>query len=292
MAAEDARGSAAVFENKLALIFGSGRNIGRAISREFARRGARVAVADLDLAGAEETAQLVRDDGGEALAFSCDVMSSDSMRQAVAEAERRMGEIDIVMNNAGILHSGWPEDIPIAEWERMISCNLLGMVRSNEIFLPRMIARGHGYIVNTASFAGLYPFAINRIPYAVSKAGVVSMSQNLALYLAPKGVRVSCLCPGPVMTTSVEGMKVFSEGVVMHGPGAHLWVKSQEETAAILADGMSAGRIIIPTHEELWDTLREWAASPDELIRKTSAAFVSGDRGQPKYDPDRLDGGR
>jgi NAD(P)-dependent dehydrogenase (short-subunit alcohol dehydrogenase family) len=280
-----ASGGATAFAGRLAFIFGAGRNIGRAIAREFARRGARVAVADLDAEGAEETAGLVRAAGGEALAFPCDVTDAESMRRAVAAAERRMGEIDIVMNNAGILHSGYPEDIPLAEWERMFSCNLLGMVRSNEIFLPKMIARGDGHIVNTASFAGLYPFAINRIPYAASKAAVVSMSQNLALYLRPKGVRVSCLCPGPVMTTSIEGMRVFGDDVVMHGPGAHLWVKSQEETAAILADGMSAGRVLIPTHDELWATLRDWAASPDELIARTSAAFVAGDRGQPQFDP-------
>lgn len=274
-----------IFENKAALIYGAGRNIGRAVAREFARRRARVAVADLDAEGAAETARLIQEEGGEALSVGCDVTQAQSVRAAAEAAERAFGEIDIVMNNAGILHSGYPEDIPLAEWERMLSVNLLGMVRSLEVFLPKMIARGGGHIVNTASFAGLYPFAINRIPYAVSKAGVVSMSQNLALYLAPKGVRVSCLCPGPVMTTSVESMKVFTEPVVMHGPGAHLQVKSQVETARILADGMCAGRIIIPTHEEIWDTLQHWAAGPDDYIRKICEGFAAGDRGQPGFDP-------
>lgn len=286
--ATDPQTDAALFEGKQALIFGSGRNIGRAIALEFARRGARIAVADLDADGAAETAQLIRDQGGVAEAFPCNVMDDASVRATAAEAERRLGEIDIVMNNAGILHSGYVEDIPVSEWTRMFDVNLLGMVRSLEIFVPKMIARGHGYIVNTGSFAGLYPFAINRIPYAASKAAVVSMSQNLALYLMPKGVRVSCLCPGPVMTTSPDSMKVFSEGVEMHGPGSHLHVKSQEETAAILADGMCAGRIIIPTHQELWDTLQTWAASPDDLIRSTSKAFESGERGKPTFDASRF----
>jgi NAD(P)-dependent dehydrogenase (short-subunit alcohol dehydrogenase family) len=287
---ESGRTDAALFEGKLALIFGSGRNIGRAIALEFARRGARIAVADLDADGAAETAQLVRDQGGDAQAFDCNVMDDASMHLTAAQVERRMGEADIVMNNAGILHSGYVEDIPVSEWTRMIDCNLLGMVRSLEIFVPKMIARGHGHIVNTGSFAGLYPFAINRIPYAASKAAVISMSQNLALYLMPKGVRVSCLCPGPVMTTSPDGMKVFSKDVVMHGPGSHLYVKSQEDAAAILAEGMCAGRIIIPTHEELWDTLGAWAASPDELIRSTSKAFEGGDKGRPAYDASQFGG--
>lgn len=279
----------AVFENKTALVFGAGQNIGRAIAREFARRGARVAVADINGAGAEEAAGVIRAAGGQAIGLTCDVTSSESVASAAAAAERALGEVDIVMNNAGILHNGWVEDIPLGEWRRMLDVNLMGMVRSLEIFVPKMIARGAGHIVNTASFAGLYPFAINRIPYAASKAAVVSMSQNLALHLEPKGVRVSCLCPGPVMTTSPDSMKTFSGEMEMRGPGAHLKVKSQAETARILADGMAAGRILIPTHEELWDTLQQWAAGPDAYIRAKAEAFASGDIGKPSFDPSALE---
>jgi len=154
----------AVFQNKTALVFGAGQNIGRAIAREFARRGARVAVADINDAGADEVAGLILEAGGEAIGLGCDVTSSDSVAAAATEAERAFGEVDIVMNNAGILHNGWVEDIPVGEWRRMLDVNLMGMVRSLEVFAPKMIARGAGHIVNTASFAGLYPFAINRIP--------------------------------------------------------------------------------------------------------------------------------
>jgi NAD(P)-dependent dehydrogenase (short-subunit alcohol dehydrogenase family) len=273
-----------IFKGKSALVFGSAQNIGRAVVREFAKRGARVAVADIDFAGAQETAALIREAGGEAIALKCNVMESASIREAAAAAEAALGEIDIVMNNAGLLHSGNPEDLPFSEWERMIGCNLMGMVRSIEVFLPKMLARGHGYIVNTGSFAGLYPYAASRIPYAVSKAGVIALSENLALYAIPKGVKVSCLCPGPVMTTSANTMKTFSENVPMRGPGTHLWVKGQEEVAIILADGMEADRIIIPTHEEVREALLEWAASPDDFIRKQIAAFAGGDIGQPQID--------
>ena len=273
-----------IFTGNNALIFGGGRNIGRAIAREFARRGARVGVADVDFEGATEAAALIQADGGQAVALRCDVTSSDSLREAAAGAEAAFGEIDIVMNNAGLLHSGNPEDFPFSEWERMIGCNLMGMVRSLEIFLPKMLARGSGHIINTASFAGLYPYAASRIPYAVSKAGVIALSENLAIYAIPKGVKVSCLCPGPVMTTSPHGMKTFSENVPMRGPGSHLWLKSQEEVATLLADGMEEGRIMIPTHPEVRTTLLEWAASPDDFIRKQIASFAAGDIGQPQVD--------
>ncbi len=201
------------FEGKAVLIIGGGQNIGRAVALEFASRGARIAVADINQQGADETASLIIANGGEATGIACDVTSEQSIASTIAAAEDFLGPIDVHMNNAGILHSGNPEDFPPAEWERMFNINFFGAVRANAVILPKMIARGQGYIVNTASFAGLYPYATNRIPYAASKAALVSMSENLALYCEPLGIRVSCLCPGPTMTTSTVGMKPFSENV-------------------------------------------------------------------------------
>ncbi len=281
MPASNSADPMAPFAKSAAIVFGGGRNIGRAVVLEFARRGAQVAIADLDFAGAQETAHLVEAMGNKACALRCDVGSDASVLAVADEAERQLGPLDIVMNNAGILSGGNPEDIPVAAWQQMMDINFFGMVRSIEVFLPRMLSRGSGYIVNTASFAGLYPFASSRIHYAASKAAVVSMSENLALYLMPKGIRVSCLCPGPVMTTSVHGMKHYSTDYVMRAPGSHLVLKSQEEAARILADGMRDGRIIIPTHDELWGTLRSHAASPDSFIRDKHAQFEAGDSGRP-----------
>lgn len=269
------------FEDKNALVIGAGQNIGREIAREFARRGAKVVAADINKAGAEETAALIVGADGEAAGIACDVSSEESVARALAEAERFLGPIDIHMNNAGLLHSGNVEDFPPAEWERMFNVNFFGAVRANAVVLPKMIARKSGYIVNTASFAGLYPYAINRAPYAASKAALISMSQNMAIQLLPLGIQVSCLCPGPTMTTSVHGMKPWSDNVIMRGPGADLAVKSQEEVARILADGMSAGRILIPTHEKGWETMRDYAASPDDFIRGKIADFAAGRSGLP-----------
>ncbi|HTV96055.1 MAG TPA: SDR family oxidoreductase [Steroidobacteraceae bacterium] len=271
------------FANKNALIIGAGRNIGRAIALEFARRGARVAVADVDGSGAAETAQLICAAGGAAAGIACDATSEESLREAVHAAERFLGDIDVHMNNAGIIHSGNPEDFPAAEWERIFNVNLFGAVRANALVLPKMLARGRGYIVNTASFAGLYPYAVNRIPYAASKAALVSMSENLALYLHPRGIRVSCLCPGPTMTTATFGMKPWSANVVMRGPGSDLEVRSQEHAATVLAEGMCAGRTLILTHEAGWDTLRRRAASPDDFIQEKIDEFARGVSGLPGH---------
>lgn len=269
------------FANKNALIIGAGNNIGRAIALEFAQRGARVAVADIDKAAADETAQLIKAAGGQATGIACDVTNENSLNDAVNAAESFLGHIDIHMNNAGILHSGNPEDFPVHEWERMFNVNFFGAVRANSIVMPKMLARGQGYIVNTASFAGLYPYGINRVPYAASKAALISMSENLAIYLLPQGIRVSCLCPGPTMTTLSTGMRKWSEDVVMRGPGSNLKIKSQEEVAKILADGMCAGKVIIPTHEEGFETIRQRAASPDAFIKQKIEEFANGNSGLP-----------
>jgi NAD(P)-dependent dehydrogenase (short-subunit alcohol dehydrogenase family) len=240
------------FAGKSALIIGAGQNIGRQIALEWARRGARVAIADISEKGAQETAARIRESGGEAIGIKCDVTDDASVAACIDAAEYAHGPINIHMNNAGLLAGGNPEDIPVSEWQRMFEVNVFGMARANNIIAPKMIARRSGHIVNTASFAGLYPFACSRIHYAASKAAVVSMSENLALYLMQYDVRVSCLCPGPVMTSSPDAMKHFGDkdAYVMRAPGSHLFVKSQQETAQILSYAMSDGKIIIPTHEE------------------------------------------
>ena len=274
-----------VFTGKTALIYGAALGIGRAVAQEFARRGARLAIADIDRAGAEETATLIRSAGGEAVALRCDVTSDAAVREAAVAAEIAYGAVDIVMNNVGGILHGNPQDIPISEWQRIIDLNLMPVVRSNAVFLPKMLARGSGFIVNTASFAGLYPFATTRMPYVAAKAAVVALSESLALDLEPQGIRVSCLCPGPVRTNVMAGMKTWSAGAAMRGPGAMLEIKSVEDVATTLADGMEAGRILIPTHEEAWDILARHGADPDGFIRSKIAAFAQGDFGRPSPRP-------
>lgn len=269
------------FANKTVLIYGAAKGIGRAVALEFAHRGARVAIADIDVGGAQETAKLIQGIGGEATAVRCDVTNDASVREAAVGAEIALGEIDIVMNNVGAILHGNPEDIPISEWQRMLDLNLMSIVRSNAVFLPKMIARGSGFIVNTASFAGLYPFATTRMPYVAAKSAVVALSESMALYLQPQGIKVSCLCPGPVMTGVLEGMKTWSANVAMRGPGSKLAIKAVEDVARTLADGMEAGRVLIPTHEEVWETLSRHWADPNAFIQSKIDEFERGDLGRP-----------
>jgi NAD(P)-dependent dehydrogenase (short-subunit alcohol dehydrogenase family) len=278
----------APFDGKAVLIYGAAKGIGRAVALEFARRGARVAIADIDKAGADETAQLIVAAGGEAKGLRCDVLSDLSVRETAVAAEVAFGDIDIVMNNVGGMLNGNPEDIPVGEWERMFNLNVMSAVRSNAYFMPRMLARRSGHIVNTASFAGLFPYAASRVAYVAAKTAVVAMSESLAIYLHPQGVRVSCLCPGPVLTGVLDTMKTWSAKTMMLGPGSHFVLKEVEEVAATLADGMRDGKVLIPTHEEVWETLREHAAGPDKFIQKKIDEFARGDNGRPRNKPPGL----
>jgi NAD(P)-dependent dehydrogenase (short-subunit alcohol dehydrogenase family) len=274
-------GNNAPFAGAHALIYGGAKGIGRCVALEFARRGARLSVADIDLAAAEDTAQAIVAAGGEALALKANVLSEESVAATAEAAESHFGTVDIAMNNVGSMLNGHPEDIPFAEWQRMMDINYFAAVRGISIFLPKMIARKGGHIVTTASFAGLYPYAASRIPYAASKAAVIGMTQSLAIYLEPQGVRVSCLIPGPVMTGVLDTMTSWTPDAPMRGPGAELELKLPEDVAATLADGMRDGRILIPSDETVWNTVRRWAESPDAFIRSKIDEFARGELGRP-----------
>lgn len=270
------------FSGASAIIFGGAKGIGKAVAVEWAARGARVAVADLDGDAARQTADEIASGGGTAIAVTVNVLSHESMEEAALAAQAAHGPADIVMNNVGAILNGHPLDIPMDEWHRIFELNYFSIVRSNAIFLPAMIERGRGHVVNTASFAGLYPYAAGRIPYASSKAAVISMTENLALMLEPQGVRLSCLVPGPVMTSIAEGMKNWTPDLPMYGPGSETALLTTDGVAKTLSDGMRAGRIIIPSDDIAFDIIRRRAEDPDGFVRAKIEQFAGGDVGMPK----------
>lgn len=274
--------STAPFSGRTALLFGGAKGIGKAIALEWARRGARVAVADLDEEAAKATAAEIVAAGGSAVAVKADVLSDASVATAVAEAETVLGAIDILLNNVGAMLNGHPEDIPMTEWQRMMDLNYFGTLRGIQAVLPGMLARGRGHVVNTASFAGLYPYAASRIPYAAAKTAVISLTQNLALYLEPQGLRVTCLVPGPVLTGVMDAMTTWTEDCPMRGPGAELELMLPEDVALVLSDAMVEGRVLVPSDGTAWDILKRWAASPDAFLRDKIADFAKGERGVPQ----------
>jgi NAD(P)-dependent dehydrogenase (short-subunit alcohol dehydrogenase family) len=271
----------APFEGANALVFGGAKGIGKAVVLEWARRGARIAVADIDADAADETAKLITEAGGTALGLAANVLSDESVAATADAAMAALGEIDIVMNNVGGMLNGHPEDIPMAEWQRIMDLNYFAAVRGVQQFIKPFIGRGRGHIVNTASFAGFYPYAASRVPYAAAKAAVIAMSENLAVYLEPLGVRVSCLIPGPVMTGVLDTMTSWTKDCPMRGPGKETTLLLPEQVAQTLADGMRDGKVLIPSDDVAFDIVRGHAASPDDFIRAKIAEFAAGDEGRP-----------
>lgn len=130
------------FAGRNALLFGGAKGIGRAIALEWAGRGARVAVADIDAEAARVTADAIAASGGTAIALAADVLSDASVAEAVAASEAALGPLDILLNNVGAMLNGHPEDIPMAEWQRMMDLNYFGTLRGIQAVLPAFLARG------------------------------------------------------------------------------------------------------------------------------------------------------
>ncbi|MFJ5306750.1 SDR family oxidoreductase [Streptomyces sp. NPDC088350] len=260
----------------VAVVTGAGSGIGRAAAHAFARRGTRVVVTDLD---AERARAVAGELGGPAVAAPCDVTRVEDLVAARDLALDRFGRVDLVMNNVGILAVGPVEDIPLDAWQRVIDVNLLGVVRSNLVFLPLLLEQGSGHVVNTASTAGLLPYGFDRLPYTATKHALVGLSEALALYLRPRGVGVTCLCPAGVATNIVEQISFYGEPAPPQGPAFP--VVDAESVGELVADGVSEDRFLLLTAPEAADELRALGADVDLYLSR----FASRHPSRPTQDP-------
>jgi short-subunit dehydrogenase len=147
-----------------------------------------------------------------------------------------------------------------------VSTNLLSFVRSNATFLPGLLAQGSGHIVNTASTAGLFAYAYERLPYSATKGAVIALSEALALYTKPRGVGVTCLCPGPVTTNIGEQIRFSGPPVVMRPPGDYAPV-TPEHVGELVRDAIVSDRFLLLTHPEIHDVLVRRARDPEAFLQ-------------------------
>ena len=187
---------------KTAVVTGAGSGIGRAIALRLATEGARVAVTDVDEAAARA---VVREASGVVLALRLDVTDAETIHAAITEAERALGPLDVLVNNAG-----WDKVEPfvesaVATWDKLLTINLKGPLLCAHAVLPGMITRGSGRIVSIASDAGRVGSSGEAV-YSAAKAGVIGFSKTLAREVARHGINVNVVCPGPTDTPLLAGI--------------------------------------------------------------------------------------
>jgi NAD(P)-dependent dehydrogenase (short-subunit alcohol dehydrogenase family) len=183
---------------KVAVITGGGSGIGRATAERFAREGALVIVADLIADRADETVAHIAGMGGEALAVAADVSDAQAVEALAQRALATYGQVDILVNNAAISQGDDIREIDEATWDRNLAVVLKSAYLCSRALVPQMIARRTGAIVNIASVNGLAAFGEEA--YSAGKAGMISLTQNMAVKYGQYGVRANCLCPGTVRT--------------------------------------------------------------------------------------------
>ncbi len=181
--------------DRIAVVTGGANGIGRASALAFAQAGANVVVADVDDAALASTKAAIEALGRRALGVRCDVTSDDDARTLAESTLSTFGQADLVMLNAGVAAGGRWEHIPIAEWQRVLDVNVLGVVRGLNAFLPHLLERGSGHVVITSSGLGLDVRDGMTGPYATSKFALTGMARSLALYLRPRGIGVTLLAP-------------------------------------------------------------------------------------------------
>jgi NAD(P)-dependent dehydrogenase (short-subunit alcohol dehydrogenase family) len=240
--------------DRVCVVTGGASGIGRALVERFAAEGARAVVAvDRDADGARAVAEAV---GG--MGLGADVSRDAEVARVVDEVEARVGPIDLFCSNAGILLIGGA-DVPDAEWQRIWDVNVMSHVFAARHLVPRMIARGGGYLMNTASAAGLLS-QIGSAPYSVTKHAAVGFAEWLSITHGEQGIRVSVLCPQAVRTA----MTADFEGGGVAGVDGML---EPEQLADVVVAGLREERFLILPHPSVAEYVKRKAEDPERWLR-------------------------
>jgi NAD(P)-dependent dehydrogenase (short-subunit alcohol dehydrogenase family) len=242
--------------DKVIVVTGGAHGIGRALCERFHKEGAKgICVADLDEASGREVAERVRGNF-----VRCDVRDEAQLQGAIADTEQRFGAIDLFCSNAGIGvrdAGGLVSGASNADWTKIWEVNVMQHVYAARALLPKMIARGSGYFLITASAAGLLS-QIGSAPYSVTKHAAVGFAESLAITHGEQGIRVSALCPQGVWTNMTRGQG--------DTPQAGDGMLQPEDVAQCVVDGLAAERFLILPHPQVLTYMQRKTSDYDRWI--------------------------
>ena len=257
-------------EGTVAAITGGASGIGRATALELVRRGATgVVLADLNDERLAETKDAIEALGARAVTVHCDVSKDADVERYRDEALAAFDDVDIVMNNAGVAMIGPAEGLSMDEWDWILQINLYGVIRGVRAFLPHLLARGSGHVVNTSSVAGLFAYAWDHPAYITAKHGVVGLTESIALYLKPNGIGVSLLCPSLVSTNmgdtarfgGVDDISTWMRDIQLEEP------IEPEVVGTLVADAIRDERYLILTApDSIRPRIAARGADPDAFV--------------------------
>ena len=245
-------------DGKVVLVTGGANGIGRALCKRFVADGAAgVAVVDLD---AKASFELARSLGERAIGLAANVAREADVISAVRTTEERFGPIDLMVSNAGI-GTGQGVEAPTEVWQGIWDVNVMAHVHAANAVLPQMLERGEGYLLSTASAAGLLT-QIGDAPYSVTKAAAVALAEWLAITYGDAGIKVSCLCPQGVNTDMVRSAAGSAAGDVVLAQG----LLEPEDVADAVVRGLAEERFLILPHPEVQQYRERKASDPDRWI--------------------------
>ena len=205
--------NSAGFTGKVVLVTGAASGLGRAIAVAFAGAGSNLVVVDVDEVGLKETAGMVDAAGGSCMRQRVDVSNREQMEGMAEAVLREFGRVDILVNNAGVAVGGELKDIPIEDIEWIVGVNLMGEIYGTRLFLPGMVERGRGHIVNVSSLSGLAVLPLH-IPYTTTKFGITGFTEALWIEAGRYGVGVTLVCPGAIKTAIMSKARLHAPDAV------------------------------------------------------------------------------
>ena len=246
-------------EGRHIVVTGGASGIGRALAQRFAEEGARaVTVADFNLEGAQEVAESI---GGLAVRF--DAGKPEDVAALVTQAGEANGPIDLFFSNAGVPGPAGGPEAPDDEWDQTWRVNVMSHVWASRAVLPAMLERGEGYLVNTASAAGLLT-QVSALAYSVTKAAAVSLAEWLHITYGDAGIKVSCLCPQGVRTPMLDLAMEEPVGAAALAAGGIL---DPEDVAASVVEAIREERFLILPHEEVAHHIALKGADPERWLK-------------------------